>query len=69
MYYLYVDGLIKKGAGKHLQQDDLWDVARQDEAARVFRHYHNKLQETVDPIAAPQVRSSMAKVLLKHVAC
>ncbi len=55
LLFVYVDGLIKKGSSKHLEQNDLWDVAHNNEAANVYRGSKAILKESSDPVKAPQV--------------
>ena len=40
---------------KHLEQGDLWDLAREDEAKAVSAHFQKVLRDTSDPVLAPQV--------------
>ncbi|GFH15646.1 uncharacterized protein HaLaN_11907 [Haematococcus lacustris] len=56
-YFLYCDGLIKAGKAKHLEQHDLWDIAREDDASGVYARFNKHLQSTVVPGTAPKVRA------------
>ncbi|KAJ9526631.1 hypothetical protein QJQ45_017605 [Haematococcus lacustris] len=53
-YFLYCDGLIKAGKAKHLEQHDLWDIAREDDASGVYARFNKHLQSTVVPGTAPK---------------
>ncbi len=44
--FWYVNSLMRLGAAKHLDAEDLWDVARQDEAARVTAAFDTQLRAT-----------------------
>lgn len=57
MLYAYANPLIKLGSVKHLEQDDLWELMREDRAAVVHASFQEELAKTVDPVSAPQVRT------------
>ena len=57
MLYAYANPLIKLGSVKHLEQDDLWELVREDQAAVVHASFQEELAKTVDPVSAPQVRT------------
>ena len=54
--YSYASGLIKLGYSQPLQQEHLWDMARQHEAIPVSSKFHAALAATQDPMKAPHVR-------------
>ncbi|MEW5309623.1 MAG: hypothetical protein WDW38_001500 [Sanguina aurantia] len=53
LFYNYANGLINTGLKKHLEHDDLWDVARWDDAGTVSSVYFANLKATAHP-KAPQ---------------
>ena len=54
--YSYASGLIKLGYSQPLQQEHLWDMAHQHEAASVSSRFHAALAATQDHMTAPHVR-------------
>jgi hypothetical protein len=54
-FFAFVNGLVSKGAAKHLEQGDLWSTARKDEPGKVWAQFEAALAKTATP-AAPQVR-------------
>lgn len=53
--YSYASGLIKLGYSQPLQQEHLWDMARQHEAVPVSSKFDAALSATQDPVKAPHV--------------
>jgi hypothetical protein len=58
--FLYVSGLLQLGYRKSLQHDDLWDVAREDDACEVSRAFHDRLTGTREDVLAPAGRVGRA---------
>jgi hypothetical protein len=52
-FYAYADGLIGKGARKHLEQSDLWDTERRDDPGALWAAFSRDLAATAAP-GAPQ---------------
>ena len=55
-FFVYVSGLLNLGYDKTLEQEDLWDVCKEDEAIRVSRIFENTLAKTRDDMDAPYGR-------------
>lgn len=53
--YSYASGLIKLGYSQPLQQEHLWDMARQHEVVPVSAKFDAALAGTQDPLKAPHV--------------
>lgn len=64
--YSYASGLIKLGYSQPLQQEHLWDMARQHEAVPVASRFHAALAATQDPMIAPHVRVHCLCVMLPY---
>ncbi len=55
LLFSYCNGLVRLGFQRPLEHDDLWDVARRDEAAAVSARFQGALAATADPDKFPQV--------------
>ena len=55
-FYFYANALMKLGARKHLEREDLWDVAPLHQAARLFQQYSAAMHKTARPERFPHVR-------------
>ena len=58
---------MKLGARKHLEQEDLWDIAPHHQAARLLEQYFAAMHKTARPERFPHVRT--ASVLLFGMRC
>ena len=47
--FLHTDALLKLGSRKHLEQEDLRDVAPQREASGVYKRYEKAMKRTARP--------------------
>lgn len=55
-FFSYVNGLLRIGSRKPLDLQDLWDLARCDEAPTVAARFQAGLTATADELTAPQGR-------------
>ena len=55
-FYFYANALMKLGARKLLEQEELWDVAPRHQAACLFQQYSAAMQMTARPERFPHVR-------------
>lgn len=46
---------MQLGASKHLDEGDLWDVAKRNECATLATVYHTQMLKTSDPQKHPHV--------------
>eukprot|EP00775_Hariotina_reticulata_P001784 gene1784-2118_t len=53
LFFAFANSLVSKGAKKHLEQQDLWDTAFQDDPARLWVNFEHHMQQTATP-TAPQ---------------
>ena len=60
----YANALMKLGARKHLEQEDLWDVAPQHQAAHLFQQYSAAMRKTARPERFPHVRMRLLPLVL-----
>lgn len=56
IFFMYVNSIMRLGASKHLDEDDLWDVARRNECATLSTIYHTQMLRTSTPEKHPYVR-------------
>lgn len=54
LFFFFANSLVDKGARKHLEQSDLWDIADQDQPQRLWDRFKQQLQATAN-LKAPQV--------------
>lgn len=50
---MYVNSIMRLGASKHLDEADLWDVAKRNECATLTTIYHTQMLKTSDPQKHP----------------
>ncbi|KAG2450119.1 hypothetical protein HYH02_000222 [Chlamydomonas schloesseri] len=54
VFFSYCNTLVKLGAQRPLEHEDLWDVSEDDEAAAVSGRFQAALAATADPVKHPQ---------------
>lgn len=57
LFFAFVSSLMKMGAGSEMQQEDLWDVARRDEAAVVWARFERALGAVNNSVWRAMVRA------------
>ncbi|GMH35949.1 hypothetical protein BSKO_03817 [Bryopsis sp. KO-2023] len=63
IFFIYANSLMERGFRKHLHMEDLWDLAKTDEAQPLVDRFHRKLEGTREPIKAPQ--GSLLRAMLR----
>jgi hypothetical protein len=56
LFFFYVNALMNLGARKHLEQQDLWDVAPQHRTSYIYERFERTLRATTNPKRFPHVR-------------
>jgi ABC transporter transmembrane region len=63
LWFLFPNSLMRLGASKTLEPDDLWDLARSNEASGIHAKYEEQLQKTAS-LKYPHVRCRCAANVL-----
>lgn len=58
LFFIYVNSLMRLGASKHLEQDDVWDIAKANETKTVSTIYNTHMLRTADHSKHPYVRNT-----------
>ena len=69
LLFSYANSLLKKGSVKHLEQDDLWDVATQHRSAFIYSHFQKSMARTANPNRFPHVCTSISSSYHPRVRC